>query len=451
MNRFLVIFFIFIRLNLFKCSNNTFEHSIQQPPTTIKSIFAERFPNISELYSDDVASNEGELEIILSYPFVSDPVVLYNTLKEDFLVRKLFKTITPQLVSYFDRYNNEISITGPELSKIQASSDMHKIAMESIRRHNFEFLFNSGVVKLSDYADLIFFESLETLKQFQLFIYFNQNYMKNVREFFETTTDDNYILIWIKYGLLSNMPDLFFLDYALQLKNVIKSKGFWTECSIPREIYSDLFDRINLIIEKLFRDGPEKDYYFLVNMVRFGVESFEIYHSQITSKKYSESKLALLCHCASLANKMDLFQILFDNCKGVLVDKIIKLLLSENSLELRRIKTEEFKILFHAYLFLSSTEREVFNRLPRFYKIVSKLFSIVGTYWSVENKEIEIRMIASDEFLQVGFLYDLSIHLKMNSEQKLLNFIGFIRKEMKFSNAVASESFYTEYSRTFSR
>ena len=55
-------------------------------------------------------------------------------------------------------------------------------------------------------------------------------------------------------------------------------------------------------------DETEADFYSVLNLIRFGPEDHDIYETQIKTKLFSNEQLLLLCHCASLANKMDVFR-----------------------------------------------------------------------------------------------------------------------------------------------
>ena len=67
--------------------------------------------------------------------------------------------------------------------------------------------------------------------------------------------------------------------------------------------------KINQFINQKISDVTEKEFFQLVNCIRFGEDTID--YAEIESKSFSNDANTLLLKCASISNKMHLFRQLF--------------------------------------------------------------------------------------------------------------------------------------------
>ena len=405
---------------------------------SIKSIFSNRF-GIPELLTDDVDENEKDLKRILSLPGLTNPENIYQALKNDFLVEKMYNNLVPHLMLYFYRYNQakyDFRILSLEL-------EMDDFYKEVIRRNRLEILLDNKNILFSDYAEIIF-DDIDHIKSLQYYIYLNNFADIDLIKTFMDSESDDYIEKWVYAALTSNMPDIFICGYHVQVFELLKSRKFWTKKAIEKDIYPYLFDRIDLIITHLF-DENDHDYYRTLNTICFGPDSAEVYANNIRNSSDPVYSLNLFLDCASFANQKVLFGKLYRDFN--LSSGQLKSVFAYNRNYDENIDSiasiEVFKMLFDIHEVLTASERQGFYHQSCFVHVLRKYFLIESIEW--DESELDIEFKAPIEILELGFPEHVMIHQEFDSPEKLKNALYFLPSGSKFINLTVFGAFVLDF------
>ena len=122
------------------------------------------------------------------------------------------------------------------------------------------------------------------------------------------------------------------LIYIFLTKNQI----FGIEFVIPNTIYPQIFERI-IVLNNSRRVC--KEYYRILNRIRFGHKWTGIIWKEIQYKMFSDIQKFQFLKCASLANKMDLFSKLLGNISTEELERRCSLLITPSADQLNFIKS----------------------------------------------------------------------------------------------------------------
>lgn len=411
----------------------------------VKRIF-QRLLDIPELVTDDVAEHEKELNYLLPLCKFSDPEHIYQALRTELYYGDKINTLVPHLSKYMRR-SNEVSWHGHGQIKLIT------------QRANYGHLFKNDSLIFMILKSYIFYDTKNMLN-FQKFIQKHPQYMKHVLYFInsdEIKESINGIFLlsrWVVIALTNHMPDMFFDGYSEYLLKVFGSYNeFWTELFIPRERYPELFSRIHFIIDFLcIKDKRTRAFFELLNLIRFGPEDPNIYAKKIKPMRYSTDKLTLLCHCASLANKMDLFDKLYP-----LIVMDIKCNPSEiylcHARQSEREQNNEIDSPFEAHKFAIDVHeragkrfRQILyqNTVPCIVRILTKYCHVVSIDWGHNIYSIEFRTPIKDP-LKSGIPQYISINKIFDSEFQQQFTLNLFLLYLKFETSLVFEQFMMRY------
>ena len=346
----------------------------------VKRFFNERF-HIPELVTADVDDNDEELKYLLKYSkFAKFADHVYQAFRHEFLYGDKINTLIPNLINYFDRYDPT------------RSTDEGKILKEEeidvlIRRKKFDFFFKGEIPLFKNYAENIF-EDYESITGLQEYICLNLEYLEHVHSYLQglidsdnnDDDDENSIEKWIKVALISNMPETFYIRYQISLIKVLTSTSLWTKTFIPESRYLVLFDRINTLIDLLFV-GIERDYHLILNAIRFGPNDPDFYETRIRPNRFVVDQfIHVLCHCASLSNKFNLFE-KFTRDYGT--SSLSKKYLKQCNNDIQNLPIQIHKLYFDLYVVLSEDERHSLGNNSDFFEILSKYYLVSSINWKM--------------------------------------------------------------------
>ena len=377
-----------------------------------KRIFQDRF-DIPELVKIDVDDNERELKyIIASFSKFKSPDHLYQALRSEFLFGNKFNVLLPHLIKYFDR--------------IQPDRPIEDDIEVLVKRGKFDLLLQIDPEKLEEHIDIIF-DDYQSIRGLQEFFVANLEKFMNYRQFIQSSS---HMLSWVKIALAAVIPDTLLLGYSLVVVDL--SSSIWTTLHVPRHQYPDIFVRINTMIDKLSIESErDKEYYRLLNMIRFGPDIPSIYDEQIQNKLYSKEKMFLLCYCASLANKKDLFIDLFFK-EEISTDKNNNIKIPKCLIIKRNVPIEMHKFVFDILelsLMYPGLRQAVRDKANVFLKVLSKYCRVSGIKFNGGSVEIEFK--APSHASELGIPERVSIDLNID--------LSDIPLKMKFDNAEVFE------------
>ena len=399
---------------------------------SVKSVFKERF-DIPELFTDDVDENEKELQFILESfsKFAANPDHVYQALRSEFLHGNNFNVLLPHLMRYFVRHDPQ-SNRNDEISVL-------------LRNNKFDYIFHDAPELLEDTCVItnLIFHDHKLVLDLQKYITANPEQLARIKEPIASIcylTDS-----WFKIALISNMPMMMFTIMPKYPHYVFKSPCIFTGIYIEKEHHSEVFEKINFLIDgyKFFDgeklDEEEKDFFRLKNLIRYGPEDPNLFEEKIIPSlpTINEYRLFELCHCASLANKMDLFVKLLPHIVPYIMpfpDRLIAPLykfIQEDSLEMH-------KFIFDVHANCELLRPAIYEK-SNFIRVLSKYYRVAFIHLNEGNELIIEFKIAVDADTSV-FPETLLINYVISSQDKLKNILN----EMTFDNADILQNFLAD-------
>ena len=184
-----------------------------------------------------------------------------------------------------------------------------------------------------------------------------------------------------------------------------------------------------------------KEIYRLLNLIRFGPDNPTIFEEKIKNMPLNFHWFVLMCRCASLANKMDLFSKIFDSI-GKYVDDIRPDLniafddINPNSIE-------ELKFILDINEIAGSSLRHDIYDGDDFLEILSKHYRVIYIKWTGNELIIEFKIAAAS--IGSGFPEIFRINRKSMYELEW----SYILLDLVFDNAAVLESFLVELFNNF--
>ena len=290
-------------LSLFSCAEMTSIlptiTSISVNSVSVKTAFMERF-DIPELVTDDVDENENELNFILESfsKFAVNPDHVYQALRSEFMYGNVFNVLQLNLMRYFDRYE-------PFRNRLND-------VIVLLKANKFDYLFDVVPRLLKDLGKA-FSEDYKLMRALQEYIVANPQHLDLVKMHLErarrSTKEPERLIIdrWFKVALVSNMPWMIFNVFPKFSRDVFEEPCIWTGIHIPKEHQSEIFEKINFLIDNSEKESC-RDIYRLFNSIRYGPDDYNVYRNKIApNEKGLYYHMLNLCRCASLAGKMTLF------------------------------------------------------------------------------------------------------------------------------------------------
>ena len=248
---------------------------------------------------------------------------------------------------------------------------------------------------------------------------------------------------WIKIALIANMPMIIFEIVPNYSSGVFQSPNIWTDIHIAKDLYPEVFKRINYLIDKLnysedrIRNERIKNIYRLYTLIRYGPELpdvFEIFRRQY-SYFPSDEKLDL-CRCASLANKMDLLDKLLPDVMPILMS-------NPNLSQISFNEVNEDCIEMHKFMFdILAKSDEPFRQTIYW---ASRILNVFYRYYRVTF----IRLNGNNLNMEFKMAIDANKHLfpesfKINLESISKDNLKSILDELIFDNAEILEPFLVD-------
>ena len=400
----------------------------------VKFFIKKRF-NIPELIDGDVDDNERELKFILSFSRYKSPDHIYQVLRHNFLNRNKFDKLVPQLMKYFGRMYPE--------RRSGSEEEMYAI----IEHKKFSYFFQSNPPLFNVNASWIL-EDVKRTKDLQEYMLSHPDHFEYIQKYFESiayTENNGLIRRWIITALATNMPDSFifgFIDNNVLITSLNSMPSLWKEIFVPRMFYLDLYKKLNIMINDL-SDEKDADFYRVLNLIRFGPEVHDVYETQIKPKFFSNEQLLLLCHCASLANKMDVF--------SKLLPEIMPEIVKDPFLVDQKFVYDQNNMLFELHKFIIDVHEHANQSLryflcdrtqTRFFTILSRNCRIASIKWG--KNEIEIEFNISTGAVNQGFPMKVNFGLKSVPRGLLLNFLQNIPEIVEFESTEIFKRFLSD-------
>ena len=429
-----------------------------------KVIFKERF-DIPELVTDEIGNNEPELKFIISsFSKFKNPGHLYGALRNEFLFGTNFNVLIPNLLKYFDRYNDP---------NRNFDYEVEKLAL----RKKFDVLFELDQETFEDIHESIFLDFFEKSPNLQEYLVANPHHLEriNTLNIFLNNDGVSVIVNWIKVALVTGVHDSIFKFFPQCPASVFKlqsSFSVWTNFYISEDRYPEISERINFLIDNLAsievdefdndndddsdNDGSGtinsvarlarfKDLCRLYTLIRFGPENENIFEEQIAHKKFKKYEIAYMCHCACLANKKDLFlKLLPVTLPFISTPYYIDSLRLNVAFNIQSDPIQMHKFIFEIYKYSNPEARRIICIKSNLLVVISNNYRIID--YKRNGLELEFVFNILPKFIGSGFPESITINRKYDDIHELMMKIF---KEMIFDNADVLErliaDIYNEY------
>ena len=404
-------------------SLNTRFKDIFSTEISVKYVFKDRF-NIPELIINDVDENEKELKYILPFLKFKSPHYIYEALINEFMNGNKLDILLPNLMKYFYRHDPE-EFKNHEYETFEAL----------VKHKKFDCIFRIEP-KLLKYNAGIVYDGFSSFRNIQEYFLTNPERFEQFKKRFSPSYTD--ILLWVKVALVTNMPDEIFKAFYYNSGDLFTfSPCIFTEFSIPIDYYPKIFERLN------FNDGGNIDsatnnvidFYRLLTLIRFGPDDPNIYQEKVLNKKFQFDEMFLICQCASLSNKMDLFFNLLPDIELFLMDHSYHLNLSHKIYNQDSIEMHKFGFDLHKYS--NDSIRRKINE-SNFLEILNQYYRVV--YIKLDANEIKIDFKISNELINSEFPEHFTINRRCFSFQEL----KCCPMKMIFDNAKVFEGFLVD-------
>ena len=369
----------------------------------IKSFLMDNFNVIPEFLTPDVRENEPELKLLLPFlRYANKPeTFLYEALKNEFFNENKFNVLLPHLMKYFSRFNSTLTF-----------SEVETFAFS--KRTNFDRILECE----PNIDNILQHMSYESVVCIQRYIQSNPLPFLKYKQTFELKPDlQEFITQWNKAAFALNLPDEYYFGSPCNFfKSLSKSEIFLIEILVPSHKYREVFDRINCLIDNSI--DPEYNavsVYRLLNSIRFGPDDPDIYEQRIKSGLFLKDETALICFCASLGNKIDLFKKLLSQTQSIFIYQPSELSLMSR-IYFIDLPLALFKIVSDLHEHSDESFKEfIYNNTP-FIQLVSKYYQIVSFQWIGSKVEIVFETLLTEIPHQIvlnrtfdsKFLFDIS-------------------------------------------
>ena len=394
--------------------------------------------------------NEKELKRLLNYSKFANSDFIYKAFEHEFLHGNKIKVLNSPLLNYLYPDNNAILKNGHDLNdddEDEEDDEFHSLVngedliYNLIDAKKYEFLFRDEAVLFHKFFKSVLFDH-ESIQNLQEYILSNPEHLGHIHSYFHSLIDngenDDIIEEWVCIALASNMPDWLFNGFPTHLFSTLDSKVFWTGIYIPKHLYNELFGRLNTIIGHF-------TFYSLLNAIRFGPEDSELYEPIMSLHRYYDDRMDLLCHCASLSNKKQLFAKLIRDKRTSFMKKFHRAFQRLDALQ--NIRIDLHKLLFDIHSILPLEYHQKFYHITDFISIVSYYCQVSSITW--KENELIFEFNPPIESIESGFPERIFIHRRFNSSCDLLNLVSGIPEIIKFANEAVFEAFMLEYVERF--
>ena len=420
----------------------------------IKNVINERLAFL-DINLDEFNEDDKELRRLFVLSRFTRPNYIFEALRYEFFVGNKFQSLLPYLKNFLEQ---RCPSTIPKV----IDDYTNRLKSRLIERMDLNYFFDSERPIFNEYASN-FIKYHESIQRLQDFLLLNSNNLVSVQKYFEGvkffSDDGKNIITWNSMVLTSNLPDEFlamnpkvweiFSHKINQLEEALKSRAIWLDYQVPIELYDTVFDRINEIIRNCFTEAERKNYY-LLNLVRFGRPVPNLYDSEFKNKYFDDEFIDLITRCASLGNKMDLFDKLVNHPKSYLLQNCCAIY--HDFAAILNPPIHKYKLLFDVHdLFASKYPDKLYDFYEKsaFYKIVSHYGRVVSIHW--DEGELVIVFKTPAESIEFGFPV---IVVTRQQFEDLLLFKGFVESipsKMKFDNVESLGAFLFDYSSQYQR
>ena len=326
--------------------------------------------NIPELLDDEIAYNEKELRFFLAYQkFANNPEYIYRALRAEFLYGSRLKVLIPHLIKYLERVDPET---------IRSADGIKAL----IRHEQFSYFFEHGTGRLHENADILFTAYLPCLQDY---VRTRSDHLQNILNVLSDYHESHpeYALVWIVKAFKQNMPENYFENFPVKFSN--STSVIWTQLIVHPIQRPRVFQILNSIIEK-YAKGADKEFFTLLNMIRFGPEfSCE----NLEPNNFPLSRKIYIWICTLIANKMDV--------ATKFLNDILPLLFDNYSILDRMFSTDEMpsefeKLLLHLIPLSNQNFRRYLYDQPKFFNILAKYYQVESIDWGRMEIKIELRL-----------------------------------------------------------
>ena len=409
---------------------NRYFYSVFSIDYPVKRFFNERF-NMPEFVTEDVDDNEGELKLLLDHSrFIryNNPRHVYLAFRDELINGTKLNRLIPHFMNFSCRINRNV----------KTSYSTYEV-LALVKRKGFDLLFKDNARLFHRNSSFVLFE-YECIQSFQEYILNNPTHLGHVPRYFRNYLQDvYYIRPWIVNALISNLPDKFIFVLPEYMVLFFNSNLFWSETYFPKEMFPILFSRINNILDRItpnYKRSTSDRIYYLLNRIRFGTEDSGFYEKENLAYAFDPKKVELMCRCASLSDKKELFSKLIGHFD--LNTKLYKL--NQNAFESKYLPITMHKLLFDVHEMPSIlVDRASFYAGTNFLEIVSKYCRIVSIEW--DGCTVRIQFKSPYEAIAYGIPEIVNIQRKFEERSLLLNYLFTIPEQMIFDNAEVFEKF----------
>ena len=274
--------------------------------TSVSSTYFKRLlADIPELITDDVDDCEPELRAMIPLAKFTEPDHLYQALKHEFIHGNTFNVLVPNLMKYFDR-----------VGTIESN---RSVILALMQRNRFDIFFQNDAILFKKYVKVIldvkYSSGFPRIKGLIEYIISKPQYFDYIEKAKNSGNIDNiesFVNKWNKLVLITNAPETFFFNFPrISFDDLDEEPSIWDSIVIPKEFYSNIFERINAVINSSVNFSKHDS---ILNRIRFGPDEPELFENEIQyNDNYSDIRQFKFLKCASLANKMDLFSKLIRN------------------------------------------------------------------------------------------------------------------------------------------
>lgn len=400
-------------------SLNRYFNDIFSKRYSVKSFFKERF-DIPELVTDDVDENDIGLKILLDYSRFINSERSFSLLLHQFNHNgRKMNSLLPNLMKYLKRIvgNDETSIYYDNIRKLTEHGQFDYLFKYETPLF-YDFAIRDSIVQkhIQAIIDYISVNS-QHIEEFQIRFLT----MLRVHDFEENLINERIVKKWIKFVLVSNIHVVFLFQFPEIVSTFLEDDSFWIDASAPIERYPKLFVNLHTLIEQLL-DGDSKVLAKLRNLIRFGPDCPELYETQIEFRipEFSSSDINLMCHCASLARKKDLFTKLIKDHRCSFLNDFRKV--RQNLYKTEIIgPIERNKLLFDCHeLLINENDRENFYSSTNFVELLKKHCLIVSVKWNKENNKIGLEFKTPLESIHHGIPERVNVHISSDRWNEML-------------------------------
>lgn len=327
----------------------------------LKLAIKERFKFL-RIDTDTFDDNDEELKLLLDFSKFINSKHIYQALRYQFYNGNHFRALLLNFMKYFYRRDSN----APEEYK---QEDLRVLT----RKNRMEIIFQFGYVNFQFYIASILFNR-ESIRCLQKYLLTNPTHLNQVIDYLNKPILSlifpfQHFSDWNEIALKWNLPDRFLVGNENHVVSAIQPHTFWDDHNVPRSLYADLYERVNVIINNHMPED-EKESYLILNLIRFGPDVPDFYESRI---KNSDMRIyfGLLIEAASIANKKALLKELYSDHRYYFHDdysfKYVEYGFKENDCN----PIEKHKMIFDVHEFVKPEYLDQFYLDSNFIKVLS--------------------------------------------------------------------------------